>query len=144
MNDTMVWNYLAEIASAFYLLVILIYSRRFRIYPSERNRFFVSMIGIVFSTIVISIITVLFTQYHELIPSSINQFVHTLFFLLYPWISVLFFYYTLHVVYEDRESIMHRIQIISAIPILIYSIAVFINLKFGFMFTITNETGYIA
>lgn len=144
MNDTMVWNYLAEIASAFYLLVILIYSRRFRIYPSERNRFFVSMIGIVFSTIVISIITVLFTQYHELIPSSINLFVHTLFFLLYPWISVLFFYYTLHVVYEDRESIMHRIQIISAIPILIYSIAVFINLKFGFMFTITNETGYIA
>ncbi len=144
MNDSMVWNYLAEIASAFYLLVILVYSRRFRIYPSERNRFFVSMIGIIFSTIVISIITVLFTQYHALIPSSINLFVHTSFFLLYPWISVLFFYYTLHVVYEDREHIMHRIQIISALPILIYSVIVFLNLSFGFMFTITNETGYIA
>jgi len=144
MNDTMYWNYLAEIASALYLLVILIYSRRFRIYPSERNRYFVNMIGIVFSIIVISVITVLFTEFHAFIPSTINTFVHTLFFLLYPWISILFFYYTLHVVYEDRESIMHRIQIISAIPILIYSILVFLNLTYGFMFTITNETGYIA
>ncbi len=144
MNETMVWNYLAEIASAFYLLVILIYSRRFRIYPSNRNRFFVSMIGIVFSIIVISIITVLFSQYHELVPSSINLFVHSLFFLLYPWISVLFFNYTLYVVFEDRESNIRGIQLISAIPILLYSVAVFMNLNYGFIFTITSEVGYIA
>lgn len=144
MNDGMVWNYLAEIASAFYLLVILVYSRRFRIYPSERNRYFVTMIELVFATIIISIITVLFTQFHAIVPSTINLFVHTSFFLLYPWISVLFFYYTLYIVYEDREDTRHRIQIISAIPMMFYSILVFTNLKYGFMFTISAETGYIA
>jgi len=144
MNDGMYWNYLAEIASAFYLLVILIYSRRFHLYPSERNRYFVIMIELVFATIVISIITVLFTQYHASIPSSINLFVHTSFFLLYPWISVLFFYYTLHIVYEDREVNRQRIQLISTLPMIIYSVLVFLNLKYGFMFTINTEMGYIA
>jgi len=144
MNDGMVWNYLAEIASALYLLVILVYSRRFRIYPSERNRYFVTMIELVFATIVISIITVLFTQFHAFVPSAINLFVHTSFFLLYPWISVLFFYYTLYIVYEDNEYTRHRIQIISVLPIILYSILVFINLKYGFMFTISTEMGYIA
>jgi diguanylate cyclase (GGDEF)-like protein len=48
------------------------------------------------------------------------------------------------VIYEDREQFMHRIQLITAIPILIYNGFVFLNLNNGFIFVITQETGYIA
>lgn len=130
----MVWNYLAEIASAFYLIVILIYSRRYQVFPSARNRFFVRMVAIVLATVIISIITVFFTEQHALIPYSINLLLHTIFFLIYPWISVLFFYYTLYVVYEDRENLIFRIQLLSSVFIVLYSILVFINIRFGFIF----------
>lgn len=137
----MVWNYLAEIASAFYLIVILIYSRRYQVFPSARNRFFVRMVAIVLATVIISIITVFFTEQHSLIPYSINLLLHTIFFLIYPWISVLFFYYTLYVVYEDRESLIIRIQLLSSVFIVLYSILVFINIRFGFIFKL-DHMGY--
>lgn len=137
----MVWNYLAEIASAFYLIVILIYSRRYQVFPSTRNRFFVRMVAIVLATVIISIITVFFTEQHSLIPYSINLLLHTIFFLIYPWISVLFFYYTLYVVYEDRESLIIRIQLLSSVFIVLYSILVFINIRFGFIFKL-DHMGY--
>ena len=139
----MVWNYLAEIASAFYLVVILIYSRRYQVFPSTRNRFFVRMVAIVLATIVISIITVYFTEQHALIPYSINLLLHTIFFLIYPWISVLFFYYTLYVVYEDRENVIFRIQLLSSVFIVLYSILVFMNIRMGFIFTL-DHMGYQA
>lgn len=137
----MVWNYLAEIASAFYLIVILIYSRRYQVFPSTRNRFFVRMVAIVLATVIISIITVFFTEQHALIPYSINLLLHTIFFLIYPWISVLFFYYTLYVVYEDRENLIFRIQLLSSVFIVLYSILVFINIRFGFIFKL-DHMGY--
>lgn len=135
------WNYLAEIASALYLIVILIYSKRYQLYPSTRNRFFVRMVAIVLSTVIISILTVYFTDHHTLIHYSINLLLHTIFFLIYPWISILFFYYTLYVVYEDREKIIIRIQLLSSIFIVFYSILVFLNLRFGFIFTL-DSMGY--
>ena len=137
----MVWNYLAEIASALYLAVILIYSRRYQVFPSARNRFFVRMVAIVLVTVVISIITVFFTEHHTIIPYSINLLLHTIFFLIYPWISVLFFYYTLYVVYEDRENLIIRIQLLSSIFIVLYSILVLLNIRFGFIFKL-DHLGY--
>jgi len=134
----MVWNYLAEIASAFYLIVILVYSRRYQVYPSTRNRFFVRMVAIVLTTVIISILTVFFTEQQTLIPYSINLLLHTIFFLIYPWISVLFFYYTLYVVYEDKESLIFRIQLLSSVFIVIYSILVLLNIHYGFMFNLIN------
>lgn len=139
----MVWNYLAEIASAFYLIVILVYSRRYQVYPSTRNRFFVRMVAIVLTTVIISILTVFFTEQHTLIPYSINLLLHTIFFLIYPWISVLFFYYTLYVVYEDKESLIFRIQLLSSVFIVIYSILVLLNIHYGFIFTL-DQSGYQA
>lgn len=140
----MVWNYLAEIASAFYLIVILFYSRRHSLYPNERNRFFVRMVGIVFVMIILSIITVFSAQEFALIPSSINLFIHTLFFLVYPWISVLFFYYTLYVIYEDKDKQIFKIQLYTFVFIAFYSVLVFLNLKYEFMFTIDQTKGYQA
>lgn len=143
-GDKMVWNYLAEIASALYLIVILIYSRRHSLLPNDRNRFFIRMVGIVFVTIILSIITVFSTQHFALIPRSINLFIHTLFFLVYPWISVLFFYYTLYVIYEDKEKQIFKIQLYTFIFIAFYSVLVFLNLKYAFMFTINQTQGYQA
>lgn len=137
----MVWNYLAEVASAFYLIVILIYSRRYQVYPSARNRFFVRMVAIVFSTVCISILTVFFTQNYTLIPFSVNLLIHTIFFLIYPWISVLFFYYTLYVVYEDKDDLIFRIQLLSSVFIVIYSLLVLLNIRLGFIFTL-DHMGY--
>ena len=137
----MVWNYLAEVASAFYLIVILIYSRRYQVYPSARNRFFVRMVAIVFSTVCISILTVFFTQNYSLIPFSVNLLIHTIFFLIYPWISVLFFYYTLYVVYEDKDDLIFRIQLLSSVFIVIYSLLVLLNIRLGFIFTL-DHMGY--
>ena len=77
----------------------------------------------------------------RLIPYSINLLLHTIFFLIYPWISVLFFYYTLYVVYEDRESLIIRIQLLSSVFIVLYSILVFINIRFGFIFKL-DHMGY--
>jgi len=137
----MVWNYLAEVASALYLIVILIYSRRYQVYPSARNRFFVRMVAIVLSTVLVSILTVFFTQEHTLIPNTINLLIHTIFFLIYPWISVLFFYYTLYVVYEEKEDLIFRIQLLSSVFIVIYSIFVILNIRFGFIFQL-DQMGY--
>lgn len=140
----MTWNYLAEIASALYLLVILIYSRRYNLYPSNRNRFFVRMVGLVFITVIMSLITVFFTQEYTLISSRLNIFIHMIFFLIYPWISVLFFYYTLYVIYEDKEKKFLRTQVYTSIFIIIYSFLVLLNSKYGFMFTIDQVNGYQA
>lgn len=140
----MVWNYLAEISSALYLIVILIYSRRHSLFPNERNRFFIRMVGFVFITIILSIITVFLSQNFALFPSSINLFIHTLFFLVYPWISVLFFYYTLFVIYEDKEMQIFKIQLYTFVFIALYSVLVFLNLKYAFMFTIDQTNGYQA
>lgn len=138
----MIWNYLAEIASALYLFIILIYSRRYSLYPSNRNRFFVRMVGLVFVTVILSLITVFFSQEYTLISSELNLFIHTIFFLIYPWISVLFFYYTLYVIYEDKERSIFRTQVYTSVFIVIYSILVLFNIKFGFMFTIDQVNGY--
>jgi len=140
----MIWNYLAEIASALYLLVILIYSRRYRLYPSNRNRFFVRMVGVVFATVIMSLITVFFSQNFTLISNELNLFIHTIFFLIYPWISVLFFYYSLYVIFEDNEKNIIKTQIYTSVFILLYSFLVLLNSKYGFMFTIDNVNGYQA
>jgi predicted signal transduction protein with EAL and GGDEF domain len=101
------------------------------------------MVAIVLTTVIISILTVFFTEQHTLIPYSINLLLHTIFFLIYPWISVLFFYYTLYVVYEDKESLIYRIQLLSSVFIVIYSILVLLNIHYGFIFTL-DQSGYQA
>ncbi len=139
----MVWNYLAEITSALYLSIILTYSRRFSLFPSDRNRFFIRMVRVVLITIILSIITAFFSQEYKLISSPINLFIHTLFYLIYPWISVLFFYYTLYVINEVKEIQIIKIHLYTSVFLIIYSIAILFNLKFGFMFTIDQINGYV-
>lgn len=73
------------------------------------------MVEIVLTTVIISILTVYFTDHHTLIHYSINLLLHTIFFLIYPWISILFFYYISYVVYEERENLIMRIQLMSSI-----------------------------
>jgi diguanylate cyclase len=102
------------------------------------------MVGVVFATVIMSLITVFFSQEYTLISNALNLFIHTIFFLIYPWISVLFFYYTLFVIYEDKEKSIFRTQVYSSAFIIIYSFLVLLNSQYGFMFTIDQVNGYQA
>lgn len=140
----MKWNYLAELVSVFYLSILIVYSRRYKLYPSMRNLYFVRMLRLIFLNLIVSLITVYFTHEYHLISASLNLVIHTIFYLIYPLISVLFFLYTLYVIYEDYEFKIKRIRMISSSVYAIYSICVLLNMVFGFMFKIDEVNGYVA
>ncbi len=140
----MTWNYSPEIISALFLLVILIYSIRYRVVPNRRNRLFVSMVAIVFVLLILSIATVMLSTHPHLVSDPLNVFIHTIFFMTYPVVPVLFFYYICAVIFENNDRLITRIFLLSYIPKLIYDVIVLLNPFNHFMFVISNETGYVA
>jgi len=140
----MTWNYSPEIISALFLLVILIYSIRYRLVPNRRNRLFISMVAIVFVLLILSIATVMLSTHPHLVSDPFNVFIHTIFFMTYPVVPVLFFYYICTIIFENNDRLISRIFWFGYIPKLIYDGIVLLNPFNHFMFVISRTTGYVA
>ncbi len=140
----MTWNYVPELISASFLLVIISYSMRYRMVPNRRNRLFVAMIIMVFIFVFLSITTVMMTSHPEAVSDPLNVLVHTLFFIAYPMVPVLFFWYLICVIYEHNDRLINRIMVISYLPKLIYDVFVLLNPFTKMMWEISQSTGYIA
>jgi diguanylate cyclase len=140
----MTWNYSPEIISALFLLVILIYSIRYRLVPNRRNRLFISMVSLVFALLIFSIGTVMLSTHPHLVSDPINMIIHTIFFMMYPIVPVLFFYYICTIIFESNDRLITRIMWIGYIPKLIYDVIVLLNPYNHFMFIISRTTGYVA
>jgi len=140
----MQWNYAPEVTSALFLLVILAYSLRYRMLPSRRNRLFVMMLNMVFALVCLSIVTVMMSGNTIKIPLEISIIVHTLFFLTYPLVPVLFLWYLITVIFEHRDRLISILMITSYLPKLVYDAFVLVNPFSGFLFAINATSGYVA
>ena len=139
----MTWNYSPEIISALFLLVIFAYSMRYRLVPNRRNRLFVAMVAIVFVLLIVSIITIMLSTHPHLVSDNFNIIFHTLFFLTYPVVPVLFFYYICTIIFDNNDRLINKIIWISYLPKLIYDVIVLLNPFSHFMFEITQASGYV-
>lgn len=139
----MTWNYAPELISALFLLVILSYSVRFRMVPNRRNRLFVIMTSLVLGLIVLSVATVQVSGTKAPVSSAINLLIHTLFFLTYPIIPVLFLWYLIAVAYEQRDRLISTLMIVTYTPKLIYDVIVLVNPFTDFIFHITPDSTYV-
>lgn len=136
------WNYLSEITSALFIIIILAHTIRYRLLPNRRNRIFVWTVGSVFMLILLSVSTVIMAQYPSLAPLPVRWVITTMFYLLYPLIPVLMAYYLVAVVFEAHPRWVAILMVVLYGPKLIYDAFVFANPLTGFLFMITPE-GYI-
>lgn len=137
------WNYAPEVVSACFLIVILTYSLRYRLVPNRRNRMFIRMVVSVLVLVGLSIGTVLLSGHPNWAPYSVDIVIHTLFFLAYPAVPILFFWYLITVVLEQAEHKINRLMILTYVPKLIYDVAVLANPFTRFLFEITDQ-GYVG
>jgi diguanylate cyclase (GGDEF)-like protein len=136
------WNYLAEITSALFVLIILTHSLRYRLLPSRRNTVFIWTVGLVFGLILLSIGTVMIAQDPSLAPVNVRWIVTTLFYWLYPMIPVLMSYYLVAVIFEEHPRWVSILWVALYGPKLIFDAFVLANPFTGFLFRIAVE-GYI-
>jgi diguanylate cyclase (GGDEF)-like protein len=102
------------------------------------------MVAIVFALLILSIMTVMFSTHPHWIADPLNIVIHTLFFMLYPTVTLLFFYYIITIIFENNDRMITRIFWISFIPKFIYDLIVLSNPFTHFMFIISRATGYVA
>lgn len=138
----MTWNYAPEIISACFLIIILTYSLRYRLVPNRRNRMFVKMVVSVLILIFLSIGTVLLSSHPTWAPNAIDLIIHTLFFMSYPMVPILFLWYLITVIFEHAEFRINRFLILSYLPKLIYDVVVLANPLTHQLFVITDQ-GYL-
>jgi diguanylate cyclase len=136
------WNYLSEMTSALFVLIILVHTLRYRLLPNRRNRIFLWTVSLVFGLILLSIGTVMLAQDPSLAPLNVRWIVTTLFYWLYPLIPVLMAYYLIAVIFEANPRRVSILIIGLYGPKLIFDAFVFANPVTGFLFRITPE-GYV-
>jgi len=102
------------------------------------------MVIIVFALLILSLATVMLSTHPKFVSDPFNIFVHTIFFLTYPIVPVLFFYYICSIVFENNDRLITRIMWFGYIPKFIYDVIVLLNPFTHFMYVISQATGYVA
>ncbi len=138
----MVWNIAAECFSVVILCILWVYSRQGNFLPTLKNRLFQICFLVTFIAISSNVVSTLLLYYYQSVPLFLNWTVAMIYFMTTPLMGVVYFYYTLSIVFEDHPRFWRALFFLS-IPAMIYLLMVLINPFTHWFFDIDPINGYI-
>lgn len=138
----MSWNIVPECSSVVILCIIWTYSRKGNLIPDARNRIFQASFFVTFSAMVTNILSTLMITYLTpamLVPAWI---VTLAYYIMTPLMGLVYFYYNLTYMYEDRR-VMSRIAMVASVPAAFYMGTVLSNPWTKTLFDLSLEDGYV-
>jgi diguanylate cyclase (GGDEF)-like protein len=138
----MKWNVAPEYISLIFISILMMYSREYNMLPTLKNKLFRLCLFFVFFEIIVSISSIVAIDYYRIIPDALNQAIQTVYFLVSPLIAVLFMFYLISVVRENDPRTMAYFRV-SLIPYFIYMVVVLVNPFTGFLYSISQSTGFV-
>lgn len=139
----MTWNLLAEWTALVFAIVLLIDSRRGIQLQTIRDRLFRFSTVLTILAIVSDLLSAHLIGRYQTVPAWLSIGVTTVYFLITPLLAVIFFYYTVSVLFYDRDfGRINRLWYLCLLPYAFYVGLMLINPFQETVFDITAESGY--
>ena len=135
------WNVAPEFVSLFFVSILLVYSRKYSVLPTLKNKLFRLCLYFIIFEIIISIISIIDIENYQSLPRIANQMIQTVYFLASPFTAVLFLYYLIAVISDDDSKTPAFFRI-AAIPYILYAVLVLTNPITGLLFDIGEPNGF--
>ncbi|MEI6602989.1 MAG: diguanylate cyclase [Clostridia bacterium] len=135
------WIIVPEYISLLFVFIMLFFSREIKTERTLKTRLFRLFHWFVFFEIILSIISIVFIENHAMVPGLINSAVQMLYFLAAPILPLLFVFYLIAVIWEDRSNIQEFFRI-AAIPYFLFVPLVIINAFTGLLYKIDAVSGF--
>lgn len=138
----MTWNLAPECISIAFLCTIWVYARSWNPLPTLRNRMFQLCFFTTFCAMASNIAATAMIYNYTVLPLPLIRAVNTIYFIATPLMGLVYFCYTVSVVYSDTKTIL-RVLIPSFIPAAFYLFLVILNIFNGCIFSINAGSGYV-
>lgn len=136
------WNIAPESISLVMLGIIWVYARKGSHLPSLKNRVFQGCLMVTFSAMLTNILSTIMIYEYDKVPLFLTWFVTSIYFVLTPLMGLVYFLYTITVIFDEPEQ-MKRLITVGIIPGILYGVLVFINPFTRNLFDINNGQGYV-
>lgn len=136
------WNIAPEAISLVILGIIWVYSRKGSHLPTLKNRMFQGCLMVTFSAMLTNILSTILIYKYLSVPLWITWGVTTIYFVLTPLMGLVYFLYTISVIYAE-SPVQKRLIVYGSLPGLIYMILILINPYTKNIFDISLEQGYV-
>jgi len=135
------WIIVTEYISLLFVFIMLFFSREIKTERTLKTRLFRLFHWFVFFEIILSIISIVFIENFRLVPGILNSAIQMLYFVASPLLSLLFVFYLIAVIWEDRSNIQEFFRI-AAIPYYLFVPLVIINAFTGLLYKIDAVSGF--
>lgn len=137
----MTWNIAPEFVSLVMLGIIWVYARKGSHLPTLKNRMFQGCLMVTFCAMLTNILSTLMLYSYSIVPLWIIWIVTTIYFILTPLMGLVYFFYTISVIYTDSRK-QKKLLFYGSIPGAFYVIAVLVNPLTRNIFDLTPKDGY--
>lgn len=135
------WNYTPELISLLFLAVMVIHARHQTGSYNLKNQYYVRLVRFSFIAVLVSSITVYFSENYTYLSASSLFFLIGFFYAVYSFVPYLVYMYTMTLVIEHQEKRIQWHAKYGLIPYGIFLIFIIINLFSPWLFTVTDN-GY--
>jgi len=141
------WNAAPEIIAAIVILILILNTTGTQSVPTPRNRMFHLSLHFTFICIVLNLLTVLTISYATQIPLWLNMLVNTTYFMVYPFMPLVFIIYMLLFIFENSPE-RHKNRLKSTfwmigVCLAAYLVLTLVNLPTGWIFSFDTDFEYI-
>lgn len=137
----MEWNIAAESISLIMLGIIWLYARKGSHLPSLKNRCFQGCLVVTYGAMQSNILSTLMIERCQVFPLWMTWGVTTIYFVLTPLMGMMYYLYTVSVIYTDIEE-AKRVIVPGIVPAALYACLVAANLVNGKLFRLNMADGY--
>ena len=143
----MSWNAAPELIAAIVILILILNTTGTQSVPTPRNRMFHLSLYFTFLCILLNLLTVLTINFATRIPLWLNMLVNTAYFMIYPFMPLVFISYMLLFIFEKSPS-HHRKRLkftlwVIGVFLAGYLILTLVNVFTGWIFSFNSEFEYI-
>lgn len=137
------WNYTPEFVSLLFLCVMVIHTRHQNSSTNLKSLYYIRLIRFSFGAVLLSSITVYFSEHYTLINPSTLFFLVGLFYAVYSFVPYLVYMYTLSILIEHQDKRLKWHARYGLIPYGLFLSFVLINAFHPWLFKVT-DLGYSA
>lgn len=138
----MSWNIAPESISLVILGIIWVYSRKGSHTPTLKNQMFQGCLMVTFSAMFTNIVSTVMIYHCDTIPLWMTWFVTTVYFILTPLMGLVYFLYSISVIYSEDPA-RKKIIGFGLIPGILYSLFILMNPFTKNIFDINMAQGYV-